>query len=258
MKIFRSSALAGVLAAIVCSSVLAADEPAAKTDAKADPKPADVRAAIAKKFPELKVGDIQPSPIPGIYQVPIGADTAYVSADGRYIIAGDLYEIDTRTNLTEQGRSTARANLLSKLDERDMIVFSPQVVKHTITVFTDVECGYCRKLHSQIDQLTKAGIKVRYAAYPRQGPGTNDWHKMEQVWCSKDRQTAITQAKLGQEVQTKNCGATPVGKQFQMGEDLGIRGTPAIFTRNGDYIGGYLAPTDLVKEIEKSEAKDKG
>jgi thiol:disulfide interchange protein DsbC len=241
--------LAGVSAAILCGAVLAADKPA-------DPKASDPRVLIQKKFPEIKVEDVQPSPIPGVYQVPLGADTAYVSADGRYIIAGDLYEIDTRTNLTEQGRSAARAKLLSKLDERDMIVFTPQVVKHTITVFTDVECGYCRKLHSQIDQLTKLGIKVRYAAYPRQGPGTNDWHKMEQVWCSKDRQSAITQAKLGQEVKTQNCGATPVGKQFQMGEDLGVRGTPAIFTRNGDYIGGYLAPDELVKQLEQSEAKE--
>ena len=106
-------------------------------------------------------------------------------------------------------------------------------------MFTDVECGYCRKLHSQIDQLTKLGIKVRYAVRSAPGPGHPSWHKMEQVWCSKDRDDAlITQAKLGQLVQTPNCGATPVGKQFQLGEDLGVRGTPAIFTRDGDYIGG--------------------
>jgi thiol:disulfide interchange protein DsbC len=221
----------------------------------ADPKAADVRAAIAKKFPEVKVGDIQPSPIPGIYQVPIGADMAYVSADGRYIIAGDMYEIDTRTNLTEQGRTAGRAKLLSKLDERDMIVFSPQVVKHTITVFTDVECGYCRKLHSQIDQLTKLGVKVRYAAYPRSGPDTDDWRKMEAVWCAKDRQSAITQAKLGQVVKGEKCGATPVARQFQLGEDLGVRGTPAIFSPSGEYIGGYLPPAELVKQLDESAAK---
>jgi thiol:disulfide interchange protein DsbC len=248
-----STALAAVFAAILGGSVLAA-EPAAKP---AEPTAADPRAVIAKKFPEVKAEDVKPSPMPGIYQVPLGADMAYVSADGRYIIAGDLYEIDTRTNITEQGRSAARAKLLAKLDERDMIVFSPQVVKHTVTVFTDVECGYCRKLHGQIDQLTKLGVKVRYAAYPRAGPGTDDWRKMEQVWCSKNRQAAITQAKLGQEVKAESCGATPVGKQFQLGEDLGVRGTPAIFTRSGDYIGGYLAPTELVKQLEESEARQK-
>jgi len=240
--------LAGALAAIVCGSVLAT-EPAGNQS--------DPRALLAKKFPGVKAEDVQPSPIPGIYQVPLGADMAYVSADGRYIIAGDLYEIDTRTNVTEQGREAARAKLLAKLDEREMIVFSPQVIKHTITVFTDVECGYCRKLHSQIDQLTKLGVRVRYAAYPRSGPDTDDWHKMEAVWCAKDRQAAITQAKLGQPVKAQQCGTTPVGKQFQLGEDLGVRGTPAIFTRYGQYIGGYLPPADLVKQLEELEAKAK-
>jgi thiol:disulfide interchange protein DsbC len=243
-----------LLAAILCGSVLAAE--ADKQD-KQDPQ-ADPRAMIAKKFGEdVKADDVKPSPIPGVYQVPMGADVAYVSADGRYIIAGDLYEIDSRTNITEQGRAASRTKLLGKLDERDMIVFSPQVVKHTITVFTDVECGYCRKLHSQIDQLTKLGVKVRYAAYPRSGPGTDDWNKMEQVWCSKDRQAAITQAKAGQVVKAEKCGATAVGKQFQLGEDLGVRGTPAIFTKSGQYIGGYLPPADLVKQLDEMEAKQK-
>ena len=208
-----------------------------------------------KKFPEVSSDDIQPSPIPGVYQFQMGAEVAYISADGRYLIAGDLFEVDSRVNVTEKGRQASRIKILGKLDERDMIVFSPQVVKHTITVFTDVDCGYCRKLHSQIDQLTKLGVKVRYLAYPRAGPGTDDWRKMEAVWCSKDRLSAITQAKQGQAVKTENCGATPVAKQFQLGEDLGVRGTPAIFTKNGEYIGGYLPPAELVKQLEDSDAK---
>ena len=187
-----------MLVGLFCGSVLAAEGGKQASDKQADP-----RAIIAKKFPEISVDDVQPSPVPGIYQVPMGADMAYVSADGRYLFAGDLYEIDTRTNVTEQGRAAARVKLLGKLDDRDMIVFSPKVVKHTITVFTDVECGYCRKLHSQIDQLTKLGVRVRYAAYPRAGPDTEDWHKMEAVWCAKDRQAAITQAKLGQALKTR-------------------------------------------------------
>jgi thiol:disulfide interchange protein DsbC len=250
MNTLSCRALVGILVAMLCGVALAADGDKKDADKQSDP-----RAAIVKKFPELKVDDVQPSPVPGIFQIPMGADMAYVSADGRYLFAGDLFEIDTRANLTEQGRATNRVKLLAKLDERDMIVFSPQVVKHTITVFTDVECGYCRKLHSQIDQLTKLGVKVRYAAYPRAGPDSDDWRKMEAVWCSKDRQTAITQAKLGQLVKGEKCGATPVAKQYQLGEDLGVRGTPAIFSPSGDYIGGYLPPADLVKALDKSEGK---
>ena len=241
-KLF-SRALVGLLAGMLCGSLLAAEP--------------DPRANIVKKFPEVSIDDVQPSPVAGIYQIPMGADMAYVSADGQYLFAGDLFEVDTRANITERSRAGNRSKLLAKLDERDMIVFSPKEVKHTITVFTDVDCGYCRKLHGQIDQLTKLGVKVRYAAYPRSGPDTDDWRKMEAVWCAKDRQSAITQAKLGQVVKGEKCGATPVARQFQLGEDLGVRGTPAIFTSRGDYIGGYLAPDELVKQIEESETREK-
>jgi thiol:disulfide interchange protein DsbC len=241
-KLF-SRALVGLLAGLLCGSLLAAEP--------------DPRATILKKFPEVSIDDIQPSPVAGIYQIPMGADMAYVSSDGKYLFAGDLFEVDTRANITERSRAGNRTKLLARLDDRDMIVFSPKDVKHTITVFTDVDCGYCRKLHGQIEQLTKLGVRVRYAAYPRSGPGTDDWRKMEAVWCAKDRQVAITQAKLGQVVKGDNCGATPVSKQFELGEDLGVRGTPAIFTRSGDYIGGYLPPADLLKKLEESEGKQK-
>lgn len=152
---------------------------AAEPSSKADP-----RAVIASKFPELKVEDVRPSKIKGIYEIRVGADSAYVSEDGKYVITGDMYEIDTRINVTEQARAAERRAVLAKLDERDMIVFAPAgTPQHTITVFTDVECGYCRKLHSEIDQLTKLGVRVRYMAYPRSGPDSPDWHKMEAVWC---------------------------------------------------------------------------
>ena len=242
----------------LCTLVLIAAFAVLGVAAAADqPAKTDPRAVIAKKFPGAKVEDVRPSPVPGVYEVPMGADTAYVSADGRYIFAGDLFEIDTRTNLTEANRSAGRTKLLAKIDERDTIVFGPASAKHTITVFTDVECGYCRKLHSEIDQLNKLGVRVRYLAYPRSGPGTADWQKMEQVWCSADRKAAITKAKLDQDVKAPNCGATPVAKQFKLGEDLGVRGTPAIFTTAGDYIGGYLPPTEMKKQLDELSAQAK-
>ena len=243
--------LFAVLLLAACAVAAAADAPA-KPDAKAtDLKSTDPRAVIAAKFPGVKADQVRPSQVKDIFVVDMGGDTAYVTADGRFLFAGDLYDVESRINLTESGRAASRSKALAKLDERDMIVFGPAAAKYTITVFTDVECAYCRKLHSQIDELNKLGVKVRYAAYPRAGPGTDDWHKMEAVWCSKDRKTAITRAKLDQEVKAPNCGATPVAKQYELGEDLGIRGTPAIFTPHGDYIGGYLPPQELVQELEK-------
>jgi thiol:disulfide interchange protein DsbC len=228
----------------------------------AETKPAaqaiDPRTAIATKFPGVKVEDIRPSPIKGLFEVALGSDTAYVSADGKFLISGDMYDIESRTNLTEAGRADTRKKLLAKLDEKDMIVFAPAAAKHTITVFTDVECGYCRKLHSEIEQINKLGVRVRYMAYPRSGPGTEDWSKMEAVWCAKDRKGAITQAKQGASVKGASCGATPVAKQYALGEQLGVRGTPAIYTATGDYIGGYLPPQQLLEqlnELDKPKAK---
>lgn len=220
---------------------------AAETATKAATDP---RVEIAKKFPGMKAEDIRPSPIKGLFEVTLGADTGYVSADGRFLISGDMFDIDSRTNLTETGRNDTRKKLLAKLDEKDMIVFAPDAPKHTITVFTDVECGYCRKLHSEIEQINKLGVRVRYMAYPRAGPGTDDWAKMEAVWCSKDRKSAITQAKQGTDVKGAGC-ATPVAKQYALGEQFGVRGTPAIFTASGDYIGGYLPPQQLLEQLNE-------
>jgi thiol:disulfide interchange protein DsbC len=237
------------LLATLAATAFAADNPAGSA-AEQKAASADPRAAIAKKFPGVKPEEVRPSPMKGIYEVVMGADIAYVSADGRYIIAGDLYEVDSRTNLTEAKRQQERVQVLAKLDEREMIVFKPANSKHTITVFTDVECGYCRKLHGEIAQLNEMGVQVRYLAYPRAGPGTADWRKMEAVWCSKDRKGAITAAKAGRDVKSEQC-ATPIAKQFKLGEDLGVRGTPAIFTASGDYIGGYLPPGQLVQELDR-------
>lgn len=239
--------LAYAATACMATTTLAAESSAA---------PAAIRSAIAKKFPDMKVDDVRPSPMKDIYEVVMGSDIAYVSADGRFLIAGDMYEIDSRTNLTEAGRQKSRVQALAKLDESEMIVFKPAKVKHTITVFTDVECGYCRKLHSEIAQLNERGVQVRYLAYPRAGPGTEDWRKMEAVWCSKDRKNAITEAKAGREVKSQQCSA-PIAKQFKLGEQLGVRGTPAIYTANGDYIGGYLAPDQMVKELDRLSAAAK-
>jgi thiol:disulfide interchange protein DsbC len=235
-----------LLMAVAAGAVSA--EPATKAIA------ADPRAEIAKKFPGAKAEDIQPSAIKGMFEVRLGGDVAYVSSDGRYLISGDMFDIDSRVNLTESGRSDSRRKLLAKLDEKDMIVFAPENAKespkHTITVFTDVECGYCQKLHSEIAQINKLGVRVRYMAYPRAGPGTADWAKMESVWCSKDRKAAITQAKQGSDVKAGAC-ATPVAKQYELGEQMGVRGTPAIYTLSGDYIGGYLPPQQLLQQLDE-------
>ncbi len=237
-------------------AVLAQPAPAAAQKTAASPAsvPADVRERIVAKLPGAKPEDIAFSPIPGLYEVTMGGLIAYVTPDAKFLVSGNIYDLDTEVNLTSTRRNAARAKALAAAPENEMIVFSPPNPKMTVTVFTDVDCGFCRRFHSQIADINKAGVRVRYMMFPRTGPGTESWRKAESVWCSKDRREALTRAKKGEALNAKSCpDASAIKAQYTMGEDLGVEGTPAIFTQGGDYIGGFLTPDQLVKVVAASE-----
>jgi thiol:disulfide interchange protein DsbC len=157
----------------------------------------------------------------------------------------------TRENLSEALRTRARLAMISAVPESQMLIFSPKNPLYTITVFTDVDCAYCRKLHSEMAELNRLGVRVRYMFYPRSGPNTDSWKKAEVVWCSANRNEALTQAKLGAKLDmTKTCDANPVAREYALGQSIGVRGTPAILTESGDYISGYMPPRELVQEIK--------
>jgi len=215
--------------------------------------PAEVRARVVAKLPGAEASDVAVSPIPGLYEVTMGGLIAYVSADGKYLLSGNVYDLDTQVNLTASRRNSARAKALAAASESNMIVFGPANAKMTVTVFTDIDCGFCRKFHSQIADVNKAGVRVRYMFFPRTGPATESWTKAEQVWCAADRRDALTRAKKGDTFKGKSCGDAAVKSQYELGSDLGVEGTPAIFTQNGDYVGGYLSPAELVQAIQESQ-----
>jgi thiol:disulfide interchange protein DsbC len=217
----------------------------------------DPRVKLAEQFAGVSVEDIKDSPIPGVYEVAVGAQVAYMTVDGKYLLRGDLYDLDTNENLTEGRRSEARAAAIRDLDTAEMIVFSPPKavpVRHTVTVFTDIDCGYCRKFHDDIDQITARGVEVRYLFFPRTGPNQASWRKAEMVWCSDDRLAAMTDAKAGENVTSEPCGETPVAAHFGIGEQIGLRGTPGVFTDGGQYIGGYLAPDELLQTLDQLDS----
>jgi thiol:disulfide interchange protein DsbC len=235
----------------------AAQKPANRTaTVKATPPvpvPADVRARVIAKLPGATPEDVAVSPIPGLYEVTMGGLIAYVSEDGKYLVSGNVYDLDSQMNLTASRRNAARAKALSAASESQMIVFGPQNAKMTVTVFTDIDCGFCRKFHSHIADINKSGVRVRYMMYPRTGPGTESWKKAEQVWCAADRRDALTRAKRGEAVKAKACGDGAIKTQYELGSDLGVEGTPAIFTQTGDYIGGFLTPEELVQSVQASQ-----
>jgi thiol:disulfide interchange protein DsbC len=223
--------------------------------ALADEKPLS-KEDLAGKLNGVEASDISDSPIPGIYQVAVGSNVAYVTSDGRYLFRGDIYDADTSTNITEETRSKARVSMLHEVDPKSMIVFKPKdgKVKHTVTVFTDIDCGYCRQFHREIDKVTALGIEVHYLFFPRTGPDTESWEKADHVWCAADHNTALTKAKLGGEIPQATCGNTPVESHYALGKRLGVRGTPAMFSESGELLGGYLPPATLLKALDESAA----
>lgn len=213
-----------------------------------------IRAKLKGVIPDANVTSVTPSPMAGIYQVnSSNYEPLLVSADGRYLIQGELLEVQGNRIVSVSDRLMAaeRKQVLAAVNPQQMVVF-PAIgkMKSAVYVFTDVDCGYCRKFHEGVPELNKRGIEVRYLAYPRSGPDSALGTKLTNVWCAPDPQKAMTQAKKGTPVA---AGAplckSPVAAQHELGTRIGVRGTPAIFDLEGMQLGGYLSADALTKAL---------
>ena len=216
--------------------------------------PAEERERLAGLFESIAPEDIKRSPIDGWYMIQKGSVLAYISKDGRYLLQGDLIDLENQVNLSEESRTDARRELMAQLDDSEVILFSPDDVKYTVSVFTDVDCTYCRRLHSQIEQYMANGIEVRYLLYPRGGPASAAWNTSEAVWCAKDRGEALTLAKLDREFDSSKCDASIVQQHYVLGQEVGLSGTPAIVLEDGELIAGYLPPDALKARLQQKAA----
>ena len=218
-------------------------------DPVTDEELATVRERVSELFAEIEEEHVFPSQVDGWYTVRKGAVVAYISGDGRYLLQGDLIDLDTQVNLSEASRNEARVAMMNAMPEDQMIVFSPEEVKYSVSIFTDIDCTYCRRLHSQVADYMEQGIEIRYLLYPRSGPATNSWAKAEQVWCSEDRNEALTLAKLDQDFDSGSCDSEVIATHYAMGQDIGLRGTPAIVLEDGTLVSGYLPPQQLSEAL---------
>lgn len=209
------------------------------------------RAEIASKLNGVEAGDLHDSVLDGFYEVRLASRVGYISTNGRYLLEGNLYDLEQNENLTENARANARVDVLASVDPAQMIVFAPEdgPVKHTVTIFTDIDCGYCRQFHREIDKVTAMGVQVNYLFYPRTGPATDSWSKAERVWCAGNRNTALTNAKLGGQVPEMTCSNTPVSSHYDLGHLVGVTGTPSVYAADGTHIGGYLPPDQLIETL---------
>ncbi len=215
-----------------------------------------IRETLQKVMPNVKPDSITPSPVGGVYEVMIGTQIFYMSGDGKYIIQGSIYDINERKDISEEKIAKARVKAISEISPDQMIVFAPEESKHTITVFTDIDCGYCRKLHSEMDQYHKNGITINYMFYPRAGKGSESYKKAVSVWCSEDRNKSLTQAKKNEPIDEKTCD-NPVDEHYELGQKLGASGTPMLVTEKGTVLPGYIPADRLAKALtdEKSGKK---
>lgn len=196
---------------------------------------------------------IAESPLPGILQVRLGADIVYITDDARYLLQGRVLDLDTRQDLTDQAKSRIRRELVDEIDYDKLISYGPEDSEFEVIVFTDVDCGYCRRLHQQVGEYNDADIRISYAAFPRAGLGSETFTKMTSVWCSDDQQSAMDLAKGGGTPEPAECDA-PVAEQYELGQSVGVTGTPALITPNGDLIPGYVPPKDLRARLEQLAA----
>ena len=239
-----SRVLGGAVLSLAASVVLAADPDQA------------IRAALTKLQPDMPIEAIAESPMTGLFQVHLkGGRMLYSSADGQFLIQGNLYQVKggDAVNLTRQAESKGIAKVISDIPLSEMVVFSPkEPAKAHITVFTDTDCGYCQKLHSEVPELNRLGVEVRYVAFPRQGVGSHGYNGLVSVWCAKDRQDAMNKAKSRQELPPGNC-ENPVAKQYELGQMIGVNGTPAIVLGNGELIPGYQPAPQLAEIALKAK-----
>lgn len=202
--------------------------------------------------PSIPVVEIRPSVVESIYEVELKTgEILYSTADGGYIFTGDLYQVAPQgfKNISEERRMSARAGEIRQLDTDQMVVFpATGEQKGQVTVFTDIDCVYCRKLHKEVPELNALGVTVRYLGFPRAGVGSGSYYSMVSVWCAENQQNAMTRAKQGESIEEKQC-ENPIADQYRLGQKLGVQGTPAIFLEDGRLLPGYMPAKRLAAAL---------
>ena len=255
IKVYRKSFIGKILFATVLLLSFQIAQ-AAKTEIET------VKTSL-KKIIKVDPDSVNLTPVDGLYEIAYGSKIVYMTKDGNFLIEGDVYDVRKGVNLTEGVRQVGRKKALDGIDPKHVISFAPKngKAKYVVTAFTDIDCGYCRKLHNEIKKYNDLGIEMRYVAFPRSGAKTDSYYKAVAVWCAKDRNKAMTFAKGGakldqlknltQVADSKDCEAA-VMKHLDTARQIGITGTPTLFMENGQIVPGYVPAERLIKMLSSS------
>ena len=216
-----------------------------------------IRNSLKILLPGIQPDEIRATPLDNLYEVTFGARVIYLTADGRYLLQGKIIDLETRTEITEQRLSELKQTAMAKVGEDQMIIFGPDDAKDTVTVFTDIDCGFCRKLHAEMDRYNEEGIRIRYLFYPRAGIGSDSYKKAVSVWCADDRKAAMNKAKAGQDVEARTC-ENPVEMHYELGQTIRVTGTPALVLDDGEVVPGYVPAHKLRQALDQRRAQGGG
>ena len=209
----------------------------------------DAEKAFTEKYPNLKIESIKKVDS-SFFEIIIKDQILYLTADLKHLLAGNIIDLKTGNNLTEARVKKHRSSVLKNILDADTIIYKPKETSHVITVFTDISCPYCKKLHNEIDKLLENNIEVRYVLFSRNGKNDVAYRDMVSIWCSTNKKELIEKAFNDDFLSSKNC-ENPLDKNYQLGYELRVNGTPMIFTEDGAVIPGYL-PYKRIIEILKS------
>ncbi len=216
-----------------------------------------IEAAVKLISPGVKAEIISPSPVDGLYEVVMNSRLVYISSDGKYLFDGDLFDVKAKKDLSKPIKDKAKLSAMNKVVAKGgLITYKPKETKYVATIFTDIDCGYCRKLHSQMEGYNDLGIEVRYLFMPRAGLNSASYRKAVSAVCADDPQQALTDLKNGKTVADKTCDNT-IAEQFQLARTMGIRGTPGVVTESGKILPGYMPPARMLQELQRDAAANK-
>lgn len=224
-----------------------------------DLSPNELKQRLEKTYPQLSIDNVEKSPLPGFYELTAGPSVWYVSADGRFVLTGDVWDIESASpadqNLTERVRRDLRVKLVSDLQDKNMIVYKPKSERvAVVTVLTDPDCGYCKRLHSELPRLAELGVELRYIAFPRQGISSPTYTKMVGVWCSDNQHLAMSKAMSGEVIEADAC-EHPLEEQLKIAEQLGVNATPALVFEDGTLVLGYMPAEQLAEKAKQHHIK---
>lgn len=215
-----------------------------------------IRNSLAVLLPGLRPDGIRATPVDGLFEVTFGTRLVYVTGDGRFLFQGKLVDLETRSEITEERLSELKTAAMAQVSEDQMVIYGPADAAYTVSVFTDIDCGFCRKLHAEMAKYNEAGIRIRYLFYPRAGIGSESYDKAVSVWCADDRKAAMDTAKAGKPIDAKTC-ENPVAEHYALGQAMRVQGTPALFLEDGEMIPGYV-PADRLRTMLEQRFTEKG